>query len=61
MFELSIVFDCIIIFSIEMPSVFAQSVANDEKAGLVKCCKRDFADSVALCSGVVLGSIMQVH
>ena len=41
MFELCIVFDCTIIFSIDMPSVFAQSIVNDKKAGLAKRCKRD--------------------
>ena len=41
MFELCIVFDCTIIFYIDMPSVFAQSIVNDKKAGLAKRCKRD--------------------
>ena len=35
-------FDCTIIFTIDMPSVFAQSIVNDKKAGLAKRCKRDF-------------------
>ena len=32
-----------------MPSVFAQNIVNDEKAGLAKRCKRDFSDQVVLC------------